>query len=96
MVSITGRKKVFINNFRVNFPVDVNQIPDLIIYFADDYTENKRHSYARIKLWCYKFRASKIFVSDLSNINDENTISLKMQEDRSLDLISDDECAGYI
>jgi hypothetical protein len=33
---------------KVLFPTDVTQIPDIIIYFADEAIENRRHSFARI------------------------------------------------
>jgi hypothetical protein len=34
---------------KVSFPDDVDQLPDIIIYFADDNQESRRHSFCRLK-----------------------------------------------
>eukprot|EP01016_Furgasonia_blochmanni_P049256 TRINITY_DN7455_c0_g1_i2.p1 TRINITY_DN7455_c0_g1~~TRINITY_DN7455_c0_g1_i2.p1 ORF type:complete len:1220 (-),score=269.58 TRINITY_DN7455_c0_g1_i2:385-4044(-) len=69
---------------RVVFPTEIEDCPDIIVYWADENLEERRHSFSRIK-------ASSIL--DRDNPRPER---LRMKEDRSLNLIEDDEFPGSI
>ena len=68
---------------KVLFPKNPDEIPDIIIYMADDNIEDRRHSFIRLK--------SK----DVLDIP-LNPKVYKMTEDRSLDLITDEEFPGFL
>ena len=73
---------------KVVFPTDITQVPDIIIYFADEDTDLRRHSYVRLK-------ASDVLCSDKASYDlNEKPRVFKLQEDRALDLVSDDEFPG--
>jgi Ca2+-dependent lipid-binding protein len=67
---------------KVLFPKDVTQIPDLFFYLADEDEESRYQSFARIK-------ASSIIDCVTKSV-------LQLKEDRSLNLIKDDEVAGFL
>jgi hypothetical protein len=68
---------------KVLFPKNVDEIPDVIIYMADDNIEDRRHSFIRVK-------AKDILDRDIQ------AKVFKLTEDRSLDLITDDEFPGFL
>lgn len=68
---------------KVLFPKNINEIPDIIIYMADDNMEDRRHSFIRLK------------PKDLLDTPLHPQI-FKMTEDRSLDLVKDDEFPGFL
>lgn len=68
---------------KVLFPKAIAEIPDIIIYMADDNIEDRRNTFIRIK-------AADVLDKPV------NARVLKMKEDRSLDLISDDEFPGFL
>ncbi|EGR29640.1 hypothetical protein IMG5_151880 [Ichthyophthirius multifiliis] len=76
---------------KVIFPEDIEQIPDLIFYVADDNSEDSRICYNRLK-------ASKILNTnpDFNPKTDHQTFLLELKEDRSLDLVKDDEFPGFL
>jgi hypothetical protein len=58
-------------------------VPDIIFYFADEHIEDRRHSFCRLRAQDVLDKPSK-------------PILLKLREDRSLDLVSDDEFPGFL
>ena len=34
---------------KVLFPIDIEEVPDIIFYYADENEESRRHCFARIK-----------------------------------------------
>jgi hypothetical protein len=69
---------------KVLLPVNMDEIPDLIVYFADEEKDERRHCWHRIKI-------DKIF-----NIPKPLTMTVKMKEDRALDLVGEDEFPGLL
>lgn len=75
---------------RITLPANKDEIPDFIFYYADENEEYRRHSFARVK-------ASEILV-DAKNQDhiDAKPRVIKLKEDRSLDLITDEEFPGFL
>ena len=73
---------------RVIFPKDIEDVPDIIIYFCDDDSEMRRHSFCRRT-------AKEVMVSDESKIGSKVQM-VKFNEDSSMNLIGDHESAGFI
>lgn len=68
---------------KVLFPKNPDEIPDIIVYMADDNIEDRRHSFIRLK------------AKDVLDVQTKAKL-LKLTEDRSLDLVSDDEFPGFL
>ena len=79
-----GRAIIFVQleDKKILFPKNVEFIPDLIFYFADKDEEYRRHSFCRVK-------ASEILDKSINKL-------LQLTEDRSLNLIEDDEFGGFM
>lgn len=76
-----------IDDKKVIFPTNVEDIPDLIFYFCDKEADDRRHSFCRIP-------AEEIIVEEG---NKENPIRMiKFVEDRCINLIDNDESPGFI
>ncbi|KAL4431869.1 hypothetical protein ABPG74_012681 [Tetrahymena malaccensis] len=92
-ININGQVNWFesLEERKVIFPEDVEQIPDLIFYVTDQNSEDRRMSFNRIK-------ASKILRTQQNFDPDEDheTILVELKEDRSLDLVKDDEFPGFL
>lgn len=73
---------------RVVFPCNKDEIPDIIIYYADANEEDRRHAFSRIK-------ASEVLIDSLDQKPFKPRV-IKFKEDRSLDLITDDEFPGFL
>lgn len=74
---------------KIALPVDINQIPDLIIYFADEDAESHRISYFRIN-------AKKIIVADEKSLKKkQEPLILKFKEDKSHKLLKPDQFPGF-
>jgi N-acetyl-beta-hexosaminidase len=66
----------------VLFPKDISQVPDVIFYFADSLEDSRRHSFVRVPAASL---LDKVF---------DNVLTLK--EDKSLNLVKDDEFGGFL
>jgi len=69
---------------RLVLPTNLEEVPDIFIYFSDKDKEDRRHSFARFK------------ASEFLNVQDPPLKSIKLKEDRSLNLVTDDEFPGYL
>lgn len=58
-------------------------MPDIIVYFADENIEDRRHCFTRIK------------PAEVLEKKVEAKV-IKLKEDRSLDLVRDDEFPGFL
>lgn len=75
---------------KVNFPMDAAQIPDLIVYFADEDAESRRMSYARVP-------AATFFAIDTASYEKALIPSMvKLREERSHDLVDDYSFPGFL
>jgi hypothetical protein len=75
---------------RILLPIDPTQIPDLIVYFADEDFESHRKCFFRInaiKLLC---KTKKRYVKDFRAPQ-----LIKFKEDQTLDLVPDDQFSGF-
>jgi hypothetical protein len=66
------------------FPVNKDNIPDIIVYYQDSEEACRRKCFARIK-------AKDVYNEDMCE-----PIFVKFQEERSLDLVSDDDFPGFV
>ena len=73
---------------KVMFPCEIEDVPDLIVYFCDEDEEYRRHTFCRIA-------AKDILVSNQEQ-QPVKTRMVKLKEDRCLGLISDNESPGFI
>ena len=76
---------------RVLLPIDVFQIPDLIVYFADDDYESHRKCFYRIEPAKILNKTRKRYSKDF-----QRPYIVKFKEDQSLDLVSDDQFSGFV
>lgn len=74
---------------RIALPVDINQIPDMIIYFADEDVESHRISY-------YRISAKKMVVYDEKSLRlCSEPLILKFREERSHKMLKPDQFPGF-
>mmetsp|Transcript_31029 Transcript_31029/g.28217 ORF Transcript_31029/g.28217 Transcript_31029/m.28217 type:complete len:446 (+) Transcript_31029:579-1916(+) len=69
---------------RVNLPVNADEMPDIFVYFQDEAKIDRRHSFIRLK------------AKDFLNPSDDAVKTFKLKEDKSLDLVTDEEFPGII
>ncbi len=75
---------------KVVLPSDIEHCPDIFFYFADEDDQLRRHSFVRLK-------AKDILCSDPESLDRNNKPRiLKLREERSLDLLKDDEFPGFL
>ena len=89
---INGNGSIFfVEDFlekKVNMPLDIKQIPDIIIYFCSEDKEEKRMSFCRVK-------AKDVLVKS-GESQDLKFRMFELKEDKSLDLIGDHETTGFL
>jgi hypothetical protein len=76
---------------RILLPIDITQIPDLIVYFADQDYETHRKCFFRIKPPKILNRSRKRYETDF-----QAPSLVKFKEDDSLDLVPDDQFSGFV
>jgi hypothetical protein len=76
---------------RVLLPVDSNQIPDLVIYFADQDYESHRKCYFRLKASKMLNKSKKKYEKEF-----QRPTLIRFREDKTLDLVSDDQFSGFV
>jgi hypothetical protein len=76
---------------RILLPIDITQIPDLIVYFADEDYETHRKCFFRIKPPKILNRSRKRYETDF-----QAPCLVKFKEDETLDLVSDDQFSGFV
>ena len=91
--NVDENKSIFwnqsIEDRRIILPMDINQIPDMIIYFCDEDVESRRISYFRIS-------AKKIIVKDSKTYKEAaKPLILKFREDKSHKLLKSDHFPGF-
>lgn len=76
---------------RIILPIDVTQIPDLIVYFAEKDVESHRKCFFRIKPPKILNRAPKKYNSDFRKPS-----LVKFREDSTLELVEEDQFSGFV
>lgn len=76
---------------RVLLPIDIWQIPDLIVYFADEDFESHRKCFWRIKPPKILNRLRKRYEKDF-----QTPSLIRFREDPTLDLVPDDQFSGFV
>lgn len=76
---------------RILLPVDASQIPDLIVYFADQDFENRRKCYFRVKAPKILCRGQKRYIK-----NHQKPMMIKFREDPSMENVEEDQFSGFV
>ena len=74
---------------RINLPLDISQIPDLIVYFCNEDVESRRVSYSRKKAEKFVIYNTKTFEKN------QKAMIIKFKEDKSHKLVKDDQFPGF-
>ena len=75
---------------RVLLPIDIMQIPDLIVYFADEDYESHRKCFIRINPVSILSRTRRKYAKKF-----QSPRLIKFREDQTLDLVPDDQFSGF-
>lgn len=75
---------------RIQFPLDFNQIPDLIIYFCDQDVESHRISYYRLKAQDF------VVYNNKSQREKSNPRIIKFKEEKSHQRLMPDQFPGFV
>lgn len=75
---------------RVMLPVDAAQIPDLVVYFADQDFESHRKCYFRLHASKILNRTRKTYAKEV-----QVPTLIKFKEDQTLNLVEDDQFSGF-
>jgi len=93
-----GRCRIYqrFEDKKLVLPANLEEVPDIIVYFSDADKENRRHSFARFKVYDPNVKPDADPNKNILNPPNPSLRSIKLKEDRSLNLVTDDEFPGYL